>query len=158
MLNSLAREIANACYLVSSRVRQFKKSFPEARVLAAGATRARKLQKDSPLQYEPGWITARRGVLILTETGLHCGDWTIPLNTIREATLSNVAGGSVLKIATADEQYYQFGLQQDPAWEQQKVLPLKIQKAELQFSTASVIMRLFVLAFSIASLLRGISL
>ena len=53
-----------------------------------------------------GWVTARRGVLILSENQLCCGDWQIPLADIQEASLQPMAGGLVLKVTTASGLYY----------------------------------------------------
>lgn len=73
------------------------------------------------LRYERPWITARRGAFILTTEKLVCGSWHIPLSTIKVAQLPYINLGTtcglVLKVATTEEDHYQFGLQYDPVWE-----------------------------------------
>ena len=62
----LDRIIVNALYLVPVQVNKFKKLHPDVEVLIADATKARKVNSNEIAQYEVGWATARRGVLILT--------------------------------------------------------------------------------------------
>lgn len=143
----LDRIIVNAVYLVPLQVNRFKKQHPDAEVLIADGTKARRVKSNEEAQYEMGWVTARRSVLILTLNGLFCGDWIIPLSSVQEATLLQIFGGSVLKISTTDGLHYQFGLQRNPAWEKQKVLPLKIQEGALKFSKASLVLRLVLVAW-----------
>ena len=143
----LERIIVNTVYLVPLQVNRFKKQHPGTEVLIADGTKARKVKSNEEAQYEMGWATARRNVLILTTNGLFCGDWTIPLSNIQEATLLSISGGSLLKISTTDGLHYQFGLQRNPAWEKQKVLPLNVQESALKFSKASLVLRLLVLAW-----------
>jgi hypothetical protein len=143
----LDRIIVNALYLVPLQVNKFKKQHPDTEVLIADGTKARRAKSNEEAQYEMGWVTARRSILILTTNGLFCGDWTIPLSTIQEATLIHISGGSLLKISTTDGLHYQFGLQRNPAWEKQKVLPLNIQEGALKISKASLILRFVVLAW-----------
>jgi hypothetical protein len=131
--------------------------------LIADGTKARKVASNEEAQYEVGWATARRGVLMLTTKELVCGDWTIPLSQIQEATLLHISGGSLLKISTKDGLHYQFGLQRNPGWEEQTVFPLRVEEAALKFSTTSFILRLLFLlwlAYLIAQSYRqnGLSL
>jgi hypothetical protein len=141
------RIIVNTVYLVPRQVNKFKKQHPNEEVLIADGTKARRVKSKEEAQYEIGWATARRSILILTTSGLYCGGWTIPLSNIQEATLLKISGGSLLKISTIDDLHYQFGLQRNPAWEKQKVLPLSVQDSALKFSKASLIFRLIVLAW-----------
>ena len=143
----LDRMIVNALYLVPLQVNNFKKQHPNTEVVIADGTKARKLKSDEEAQYEMGWATARRSVLILTSYGLVCGDWTIPLSSIQEATLLKISGGSLLQVSTVDGMHYQFGMQRNPAWEEQKVLPLNVQEGALRFSKTSFILRLLILAW-----------
>ncbi|MDX1475068.1 MAG: hypothetical protein R3309_12915 [Reinekea sp.] len=141
----LDRIIVNAIYLVPLQVSKFKKQHPEEQVLIADGTKARKVKSNQHAQYEVGWATARRGVLMLTTKNLRCGDWIIPLSTIHEATLLYISGGTLLKISTDDDSHYQFGLQRNPAWENQTVFPLKVEQGALKFSTVSLVLRLLIL-------------
>jgi len=147
MLNAIIRTFVNLVYLVPLKVRRFKRDHPRLHVFAAGAVKARRLKADSEPGYEYGWATARRNTLILAADGLHCGDWFIPLSGIQDAELLRITGGLLLKISAADGRFYQFGMQEDPAWESQTVLPLRAERVELKFSLASLVVRLIALAF-----------
>jgi len=146
MLDTFYRVLTNLIYLVPLAVRRFKAKEPGSQVLAAGATKARRLDEDSAeIQYEAGWITARRGALILTQDKLVCGSWQILLSNISHATLLRtrafLARALVLKVSTTDGQHYQFGLQYDPAWENQTALKLSITDGKIKYSKFSVAMR-----------------
>ena len=145
VLNAMSRILVNTLYRVPGRVKRFQEQIPDTQVLAAGATKARKMTADSEPRYEAGWATAKRDVLILTTTSLYCGDWVIPLETVQEATLLQIAGGSLLKVSTLDGLHYQFGLSRDPAWAAQTALPLAIHVSELRLSRFSLIVRLILL-------------
>ncbi len=126
MWDEISRAIANTAYLVPWQVQRFKANEPSATVLAAGAVKAQKRDRDSDPQYEVGWITARRATLILTEEKLVCGTWEIPLKSIEQAQLTHIQSsfskGLVMSVATTNGVHYQFGLQYDPAWENQTAL------------------------------------
>ena len=141
----LDRIIVNALYLVPLQVNKFKKLHPDVDVLIADGTKARKVKSNDIAQYEAGWATARRGVLMLTTKELVCGDWTIPLSTIQEANLLHISGGSILKVSTNDGLHYQFGMQRHAAWEEQKLFPVKIEEGALKFSKFSLVLRLVIL-------------
>jgi hypothetical protein len=141
----LDRIIVNALYLVPFQVSRFKKLHPDVEVLIADATKARKVNSNEVAQYEVRWATARRGVLMLTSKELVCGDWTIPVSHINEATLLHISGGSVLKISTTNDLHYQFGMQRNSAWEKQPLFPVKVEQGALKFSTTSLIIRLLIL-------------
>jgi len=141
----LNRIIVNALYLVPLQVNKFKKLHPAVEVLIADGTKARMVKSNDVAQYEIGWATARRGVLMLTTKELVCGDWTIPLSTIQEATLLHISGGSILKLSTNDGLHYQFGMQRNSAWDEQKLFPVKIEQGALKFSKTSLVLRLLFL-------------
>ena len=75
MLNQFLVFITNLFYFVPVGVNNFKKKFPNAKVIIACAVKGRKLQRDEDPQYNYGWSLARRSTLILAESGLYCGDW-----------------------------------------------------------------------------------
>ena len=143
----LDRIIVNIFYLVPYRVYQYKKGHPDVEVLIADGTKARKAISSEIVQYEMGWVTARRGILMLTTKELVCGDWTIRLPDIQDATLMHISGGSLLKITTKDGEQYQFGMQRNSAWEKQELFPLRVEESALRFSKASLIIRLVLLVW-----------
>jgi len=161
MLDTFFRVLTNLFYLVPFQVRRFKVKEPDSQVLAAGATKARKIGKDSKVQYEAGWIAARRGALILTQEKLVCGSWQIPLSTINNALLLRVRSlfvkGLVLKLSTTDGCHYQFGLQYDPAWETQTALKLTIEEGKIKHSVFSIALRVILVIWLIWVLIRWLS-
>lgn len=145
MLDTLFRILSNLIYLVPLTVQRFKAKEPHAQILAAGATKARKFDKDAEVGYEAGWVIARRGTLILTSEKLVCGSWDIPLSTINNAVLLRIkllfGKALVLKISTTNNDHYQFGLQYDPAWERQTALRLTVEDGKLKYSVFSIVLR-----------------
>jgi hypothetical protein len=147
MLDRLIRAVVNLFYLVPFQVRRFRQRHPEEQVLIADAVKARQLQSGAPPQYELGWVMARRGVLILTSSGLFCGDWRIPLEEIETANLQLISSGAVLSVTTRDGWHYQFGMQRNPEWQAQSILPLQVERRALKFSSASLVLRLGIAAW-----------
>ena len=124
----LRRRIFYAKHQVYSKARSLKRKEPDCSIVAASPAKGRKLREEKGTGLSLGWALAREDVLILTDGKLVLGDWHIPLDSIISATLESYAGltsdSLVLKIATFDGVYYQFGLPDDPVWEQQTVLRL----------------------------------
>ena len=143
----LDRIIVNTLYLVPLQVYKFKKQHPDAEVLIADATKARKVKSNEAPQYEMGWATARRSIVILTTQALFCGDWIIPLSTVEEATLLQIPGGSILNVSTKVGLNYRFGMQRNPAWVRQQVMPLTVQETVLGYSKTSLVLRLLLLVW-----------
>lgn len=159
MLSNIYREIANGFYFVSSQVEQYKLKNNNVHVLAAGATKARKFEKDEDIKSDFGWATARRAALILTSEKLVCGTWEILLSDIKEAKLLRIksifAKAFVLKVSTNQGESYQFGLQYDPAWENQTSFKLIIEdgkvKRSIIFSIIRIIFWLYLIGLCISS-------
>jgi hypothetical protein len=145
MLDRFYKRITDVLLLSQRSVRKFQEREPDAIILTYGATKARKLATDRDVQHEPGWITSRRGTLILTNDKLVCSDWEIPLSSIVEAKLLRVkayfAQGLVLKVHTQKDEYFQFGLQYDPVWEQQTSLKVEIEDGKIGYSKPSILLR-----------------
>lgn len=156
ILIGFSRATCYVFYLVPLRLQTFRKQHPNVQILAAGVTKARKMEADSPVQYEFEWVSSRRGMLILTETSLFCGDWEIPLAMVSEAVLLGLTGGYVRKISTVAGDHYQFGLNKSRAWESQSVLPLTQRKGSIVYSTQSLILRAIVLMGGLWYLYQGI--
>ncbi|WP_299409394.1 hypothetical protein [Acaryochloris sp. IP29b_bin.148] len=152
-----SRAASYLLYLVPLRLWQFKHQHPQTNILVSGVTKARKVAANSPVQYDLKWIRARRGMLVLTATDLVCGNWTIPLETIREAILLDLTGGYVLKVFTSTGEQYQFGLNKNADWKTQSVLPLTHQKGSIEYSTQSLILRGIALMGLIGYLYQGLS-
>lgn len=147
MLSDLYREIANGIYFVSSQVQQYEARNNNVKVLAAGATKARKFDHDEDVKSGAGWIISRRATLLLTTEKLVCGSWEIPIESIKEAHLLRVksmfAKAYVLKLTT-ESGHYQFGLQYDPAWEKQTALKLIVVDGKIKRSVIMSVVRILV--------------
>ncbi len=158
MLDYFYRVVTNILFLVPLRVRRFHAKNPQVRVLAAGATKARKFKEESAVQHEIGWIVSRRSALILADDRLVCGSWEIPLSSITQASLMRYkalfARALVLKIATTDNIHYQFGLQYDPAWEKQTALKIDIEDGKIKYSLFSIIIRIIVIVLLIQYIIQ----
>jgi len=151
ILTGFSRTTTYVLYLVPFRLQKFRKQHPDGQILASGVTKARKMET-----YEFKWLASRRGMLILTETCLFCGNWVIPLETVSETVLLNLTGGFVLKISTIAGDHYQFGLNKNADWKTQCVLPLIEQKGSIEYSTQSLILRTIAFMAILRYLYQGI--
>jgi hypothetical protein len=161
VLSNLHRIITNAIYGVEHHKKRFQAGYPEESVLAAGATKARRVSSEyAAVQHEAGWITARRAVVLLTNNRLICGSWVIPVSSIKSATLLRVkawfAKAFVLKIST-DEGHYQFGLQYDSDWEQQTAFPMVIEDSKIGYSFFSIALRIIIFILLILYIIERLS-
>jgi hypothetical protein len=143
--------------IVPLKANQFKRKNPHLQLITAGATKARKLTRDLEPRYGVGWIMSRRSVLFLSDQGLHCGNWFIPLNTITEAKLIKTPAGNILKVATTEEDFYQFGLNRNKKWDDQSVLPITIEKSDLVLSATSLVIRLIAVGYFLWEIFRDIT-
>ena len=148
MYNRFVIWISNTLYGVSAKINKVQALYPDQEIVVAGATKARKLEQDEDLSRNPRWITARRAVLILTDTSLHCGSWTINLEDIASAQLIRFKGtfskGLLLKVETQSRNHYQFGLQHDPRWEAQSVFRVTLEDGTLKNTPFSIAARVVV--------------
>jgi hypothetical protein len=144
---AIRRSGASLVNIVPLKVRQFKRKNPDLQIITAGATKARKMKSDRKPRYGLGWAVARRSVLFLSEDGLHCGNWFLPLHTISEATLIKAPVGYILKVSTSDDHFYQFGLKRNPSWEEQSVLPIHVEHSDLVLSLSSIIFRSAIIGY-----------
>lgn len=138
----------------------------EESYLAAGLTKAIRTSEDTDLQRGRAWTKAARGRLTVTfdrllfraalrsaelyspESGLPVfEDFSIPISDIKHAVLiqtrQDSSGPLVLKIATADGYWYQFGLNYDPVWETSLPFPITKQFSKLKWSRYSIWVRVW---------------
>jgi hypothetical protein len=142
---------------VPTKVKQFERKNPDLQLITAGATKARMMKSDRKTRPGLGWAMARRSVLFLSEDGLHCGNWFIPLNTIAEATLVKTPTGAILKVRTIEDYYYQFGLMSNPAWEEQTTLQIKVEYSDLILSATTIVVRLAIVVYFLSLVTRDIA-
>lgn len=153
MLDHLYLIVSNWLWGVPFQVWRFKQREPDTRIWVAAATKARELKQEREVCYEAAWITSRRGTIILTDTKLVFGLTEITLYSVKKAILERFkvfwARGLVLKIATREGKHYQFGLNYQPAWERQPVLPLQVKDIKIKYSRFSIILRIITVLFLI---------
>ena len=115
--------------------------------VAQAKTKARIVEKSAPIEYNPKWVNAKKGVLKLSEEKLWLKDWEIPLSAITSATLIEFYSfwekSYILSVETTENIAYQFGLKLHPIWKKQTVLPLKLQGQNIRYSPAGFLLRLF---------------
>ena len=141
-------------YMTNRSRKKFELSNPNEKVLAADASKGIKTDKNQEIQYGLDWVTSQRAVILLTDKRITCGKWTIPIDTISTAQLIKLGSGQVLKIQTEDGNNYQFGMQFNPEWTNQQILPLVIDKGKAKYSLFSIIIRLLLVVYLIYWLYR----
>jgi hypothetical protein len=132
----------------------------------AGMTKVIRTSEDISLERGRAWTKAARGKLTATsdnllfvaaprsarlygpESGLPTfEDFSIPISNIKHAVLiqtrQDSPGPLVLKIATADGYWYQFGLNYDPAWETSLPFPVTKQFSKMKWSRYSILVRVW---------------
>lgn len=120
-------------------------------VWAADASKGIEYVGEQEIKYGPAWVTSQRAVILLTDYKIICGKWIIPLDQISTARLVQVnslfGAAQILKIQALNGKSYQFGMQVNPEWTSQNVLPLILEKGQMQYSIFSVLMRLVIIAY-----------
>jgi hypothetical protein len=151
MLNKLQKAIVDLFYGIDRVKKNYQRLNPSENILAADGAKGIKTTGDKEIETGTQWIGAKRAVIMLTDQRIKCGDWNIPLETIQTAKLLKIASlfgqGQILKIQTNDSQHYQFGMQINPAWLKQDVLPLVLEEAKVKVSTFSWIVRVLALGY-----------
>jgi hypothetical protein len=81
---------------------------------------------------------------------LVCGDWTIPYDQIKDATLISFSSlflpGYILRVRTGDK-VYQFGLNGNPYWKGDLPFPVTRERGKLGYSAFSIAARVAALVF-----------
>jgi len=153
MWTKFCRFLANLFLLVGRKEKKFKEDYPNDEVIASGGAKAIVSEEEQEVSRGKQWAGAKRSALILSDKRLVCGDWEINLNDVNEASIiefkSFLSKSLILKIRTEEGKNYQFGLQYDPAWTKQEVLPLKIEESKVKFSMFSIVARLLLVIFII---------
>lgn len=146
MINRLLKLLVDLIYRTNQVKENYQNKNPNETVLVADASKGILTKSNQNVAHGINWVTSQRAVIILTDTKIICGKWTIPLNTISSAELlkfnSLFGGGQVLKIQTIDNQNYQFGMQFNPEWTKQHRLALTLEKGKIKHSIFSIIVRI----------------
>jgi hypothetical protein len=161
MLNKLLKGLVDLIYGVGRTKANYLKNNPSEKILAADGSKGITTKGDEGIERGLDWVTSQRAVVLLTDKKVKCGQWDIPLENIASAQLlkiNSVFGpGQVLKLKTKDDTHYQFGMQFNPEWTDQKVMPLKLEKGQVKTSTFSLVVRLILIGYIIYWLLRTLN-
>jgi hypothetical protein len=153
MINKILKEFVDIIYGTARVKRKFKLDNPNEQIWAADASKGILTPTNQDIQRGFDWIVSQRSVIILTDKKIICGKWTIPLDTISTTQLIKInslfGSGYVLKIKTTDDKNYQFGMQLNPEWINQQVLPLILEQGQIKYSTFSIILRIFLVGYLI---------
>lgn len=152
MINKILKELVDLIYGTKRVVKRYQLNHPAETVFAADASKGIITSANKQVERGLDWITSQRAVVLLTNQKLVCGQWTIPLNEIISAKLIMVkslfGGGQVLSVQTVGRSL-QFGMQINPEWANQKVLPLTIENGKVKNSSFSIVLRLFLIGYLI---------
>jgi hypothetical protein len=153
MIDKLAKGLVDLIYGTGRIRRKFELDNPNEKVLAADASKGIVTTTNQDIQRGLDWVTSQRAVVMLTDKKIVCGKWTIPLDTVSTAQLLKInslfGGGQVLKVQTTDDINYQFGMQINPEWTSQQILPLTLEKGQVKNSVFSIVVRLIVVGYLI---------
>lgn len=153
MVNRILKGFVDLFYGTGKVRRRFELDNQNENVLASDASKGIVTTTNQDIQRGLDWVTSQRSVILLTDKKIVCGKWTIPLDTISTAQLLEInslfGGGQILKIQTKDNSNYQFGMQINPEWINQQILPLTLEKGQVKHSAFSIIARLVVVGYII---------
>ena len=153
MINQLLKGLVDLIYGTRSVRRKFQAKNPTETVLASDASKGIMTTNNQDIKRGIDWVISQRAVVLLTDKKIICGKWTIPLDNIKSAQLLKISSlfssGQVLKIQTNDDKNYQFGMQMNLEWINQKKLPLTLEKGEVKNSLFSIIVRIIAIGYLI---------
>jgi hypothetical protein len=157
MINKLLKGLVDLIYGVGRVKTNYLRTNPTEKILAADGSKGITTKGDKGIERGLDWVTSQRAVVLLTDKKIKCGQWDIPLENIETAQLLKINSlfgpGQVLKLKTMDDIHYQFGMQFNPEWTNQNVLPLTIEQGQVKTSTFSLIIRLILVGYIIYWLL-----
>jgi hypothetical protein len=158
MVNKLQKRLVDLIYGVGRIKTNYLRSHPTEKILAADGSKGITTKGDKEIERGFDWVKSQRAVVLLTDKKIKCGHWDIPLESIESAQLLKISSlfgqGQVLKLKTKDDNHYQFGMQLNPEWTAQNILPLTLKKGQVRTSTFSLILRLILIGYAIYWVLR----
>ncbi len=154
MDKSFKKRIMDFIYATNRVKHKYQLKNPTETILVSDASKGIVTSKHKEIQRDASWVTAQRAVILLTDKKIVCGKWIIPLEDVSSAHLiifsSLFTGkGQVLKIKTKDDKFYQFGMEYNPEWSNQSILPLATEKGKVKYSTFSIIFRTLIIGLLI---------
>lgn len=157
MINKLLKGLVDLIYGVERVKTNYSRINPTEKILAADGSKGITTKGTKGIESGFDWVTSQRAVVLLTNKKIKCGQWEIPLENIETAQLLKINSlfipGQVLKLKTKDDNHYQFGMQFNPDWINQTVLPLTLEQGHVKTSTFSLMTRLILVGFIIYWLL-----
>ena len=154
---SIAKQITDFIYGTQRVRRRYEAQNPDERVVAADASKGTRGGEDTVVRRGLNWVASQRAVILLTDKRIVCGKWDIPLDTIIGAQLLRVktllGSAHVLKIATNEQSFFQFGMQRNDEWDDQEVLPLTVSQGRLRYSPFSLVVRIALIGYLVYRLI-----
>jgi hypothetical protein len=151
MLNKVLKELVDSIYGTEKARKRYEQLNPEERVIVADAAKGIITDQNENVSRGANWAVSQRAVLLLTQHKLICGKWTIPIAQIASCQLLKVKSilseGAILKISTIDGINYQFGMQLNPEWAAQQVIPLSFEEAKIKHSAFSISIRVLLFGY-----------
>ncbi|WP_242179512.1 hypothetical protein [Polaribacter marinus] len=153
MLNKIMKSLVDFIYGTNRLRVKYELSNPNEKVFASDASKGIITNSNKDIVRGTNWVTSQRAVVMLTNSKIICGKWNIPINEIQSSQLIKInslfGGGVVLKIQTGNNENYQFGMQINPEWIEQKVLPLTFENGKVKYSIFSIIIRILAIGYLI---------
>ena len=158
MRNKLMKGFIDLIYGTDRVRRKFEIDNPTEKVLAANSSKVIETIPSEVKRHEYDWIISKRAIVMLTNKNIICNQWTIPLDIISKTQLIEInsifGDEQVLIIETTKNKNYQFEMQFNNEWTDQKRLPITLQKGEAKHSDYSIVVRIIATAFLIYWLLE----
>ena len=140
---NLLKDIVDFFYRTNSRRNKFE-SKNKVKTLAADAAKGIITVNNADITRGSEWVLSQRAIIFLTDKAVFCGKWNIPIESIDSASMvrfkSIFGGGQVLKINTIDKKSYQFGMQVNDEWRNQKALNITFEDGKVKTPTSTIIL------------------
>jgi hypothetical protein len=153
---NLLKTIVDFFYRTNAKRNRFEDK-NKVKTLAADAAKGIIIANSSEITRGSKWALSQRSIIFLTDKAVFCGKWNIPIESIDSASMvrfkSIFGGGQVLKIDTLDKKCYQFGMQVNNEWRNQKALNITFEDGKVKTPTSTIILWLIMSGISIYWLL-----
>ena len=153
MLNKIMKGFVDLIYGTSRKKKNYELSNENDKVFASDASKGIITKGNVDITKGTNWVNSQRAIILLTKSRIICGKWIIPIEEIESSELLKISSlfgdGMVLKIQTKDNINYQFGMQLNPEWTEQQILPLNLEKTKIKYSPFSIIVRLIAIGYLI---------
>ena len=156
-VTNISKRISDFVYGTQRVRRRYEAQHPDERVVASDASKGVRAGEDKVVRRGMNWVASQRAVILLTDKRIVCGKWDIPLDTVTHAQLVRVktllGSAHVLKIATTDQGYFQFGMQGNDEWVDQEVLSLTLSRGRVRYSPFSLVVRIALIGYLVYRLI-----